>query len=346
MTDTTWLPNEIWANIATYLNDEDLARFRQVCKVTQFIGSHAILLQPLYNRLYALDKTLPALLPQDNALDAFKEAFLKIHTRQQEEIACLQVHCPRLISYPEYADVFAQNTSATLTSLEAKEAVLDKITEHHINSEGRGIGSYTLAFLNLKGLGITRLPASYFQEERNAKMLQDGISKIDCSDNALTSLNGLLISTTLQRLNCRNNQITTLNLQGLPALEYLECDNNPLIDLNLTGVHANIKNKYAELEQSLLWKQLGTATSIEKLHSIIVRLGENFSFENCLHYSPEQVDILFPDDAFPQETSYLPSFTSSAVKEMDEEFKNNKRARPAEEDDERPDDFKRMKKEG
>ena len=74
MTDTTaatnttlWLPEDVWTLIASFLDNNDLARFRQVRPLFNRIGSHAMVLQPLYNRLYAMDKTLPAVLPQEGA---------------------------------------------------------------------------------------------------------------------------------------------------------------------------------------------------------------------------------------------------------------------------------------
>ncbi len=382
MADTTRLPDEIWVHIASFLDNEDLARFRQICKVTQFVGSHAILLQPFYNRLYALDKTLPAVLSQDKAFLDFTEAFLKIDARQQEEIAYLQEHQSGLRAKVEYHEVFSPTTLLTLASLEAKDAVLDKINGEIIT---RKINVRSTS-LFLRAAKITRLPASLFQAEGYVNFWQNLVS-LDCRDNDLITLN-LQALTALQNIDCTFNKLTTLNVQGLTALlhlrcfnnqltildakglvalqslwcnnnrltsldvqgkaslQYLFCDKNPLKDLNLTGVHADTKNRYADLEKSLLWKQLSAANSHEEQQRIITRLGVNFSFENCLNYCPDQVEILFPIDAFPQETSYLPSFssTSSTVEKMDEDYKNNKRARPEEEGDLRPDEFKRSKK--
>jgi len=107
MTDSTqpWLSNELWTAIASFLDEQDLARFRQVCKANQLIGTQSSLLQPLYNRLYAMDKSLPPVLPVKNeeAFAAFTKAFLKIQTRQEEEIAYLREKNPTVTSKPEYA---------------------------------------------------------------------------------------------------------------------------------------------------------------------------------------------------------------------------------------------------
>ncbi len=458
----------IIARLGESFSFEDLDSFRQICKDTQFVGSHAMLLQPLYNRLYALDKTLPAFLPQDNAVFTFKVAFLKIHTRQQEEIAYLQKYHPELTFKPEYADVFAQNTSATLASLKAKDAVLDKINSEIIKANI----NVNSNILDLSYDHITRIPSALFQAEGYVNFWKN-LEVLNCSSNLLTNLNvqglvalrylnchnnnlttlnvqGLVALNTLVcsynqlttlnvqglvalrhlncslnqlttlnaqglvalgHLNCNRNQLTTLNVQGLvalrylncclnqlttlnvqglvaliklncehnklttlnvqglvalselycsynqlttvnlqelPAIECLECHNNPLIDLNLTGVHADVKNKYAELEKSLLWKQLSAASSPEERQPLFARLGKDFTYKNCLYYAPILAGKTIASDVISKMTSYLPSFscTSTAVEEMDEEFKNNKRARPEEEGDARPDEFKRMKKEG
>lgn len=190
MTDTTWFPNDIWTYIASYLDNKDLANFRQICNITQFVGSHVVILQPLYNRLYALDKTLPAVLPQDNSLLVFKEAFLKIHARQQEEMAHLQEHYPELTSKPEYADVFAQNTSVTLASLEAKNAALDKIN----NEIMKKFDMNGLTNLNLQGV--------------------EGLQSLSCNNNnSLTTLD-LQGLEALQFLSFDNNPLIDSDLTG------------------------------------------------------------------------------------------------------------------------------------
>ena len=348
MTDTTaatnttlWLPEDVWGLIASLLDNDELARFRQVCKLFNGIGSDAMLLQPLYNRLYAMDKTLPATLPTEGTALAFTKAFEMIQARQQQEIAYLTQYHPAVMAKPEYTQALQENSSVSLKSLEAKHALLDTVNNEIITA--RIDVNSTQLYLN--GAHITRLPVTLFQAEGYVNFWKN-LTRLDCSNNHLTALNvkglvaleelycynnqltalnvqGLAVLrqlgchnnkltalnvqglvalqalscynnrltalnvqglVALQMLNCSNNQLTALNVKGLVALQLLRCDNNPLTDLNLTGVPAVIKNKYAELEKSLLFKQLNSPLSIQARREIITRLGADYTYKNCLRY--------------------------------------------------------------
>lgn len=358
-----WLPNEIWVNIASFLDNQDLAKFRQLCKTTQFVGSHAAILQPLYNRLYALDKTLPTLLPQDNAFIAFKEAFLKILTKQEKEFMHLITH-HRDLTCAIWHPVLVLNSQITLAWLEARDEAIDKINSELIIPSINVNGTHLI----LRNLRINRLPASLFQTERYVKFWKN-LRHLNCTNNDLTSLdvqelvaleelhsdgNPLTVLNVqglakLQKLGCKATSLTHLNLQGLAALQYLDCHWERLINLNLTGVvDEDIKNKYGKLEKWLLWTQLETANSTEEQKRIIARLGKDFTYANCLYYAPIYGSKTLASNILSQVSRYLPSFSSapSIVNEMYEEVKNNKRARLEEEGDARRDNFKRVKKEG
>ena len=240
MTDTTattntalFLPEEAWGLIASFLDNDDLARFKQVRPLFNHIGSHAGALQPLYNRLYAMDKTLPADLPQEGTAIFFKQAFEKIQARQQQEIAYLTQHHPAVMAKDEYAQAIQQNKSVSLKSLEAKNTLLDAINSNIITSKIIDINS---AFLNLNQQRITRLPVTLFQAEGYVNFWKN-LTSLDCDNNQLTELNvqGLVA---LQRLECDNNQLTALDVQGLVALQQLGCCNNQLTALNVHGLVA------------------------------------------------------------------------------------------------------------
>ncbi len=278
MTDNTeaqneglWLPEDIWAFIACFLDNDDLAKFRQLCKTTQFVGSHAAILQPLYNRLYAIYDTLPPLLPQESTLSAFKQAFEKIQIRQQFEISYLTVHHSNLMAKAENAQVLEENTTVSLKSSEAINALLDKINSEIIKAKI----DLNSTRLDISSACITRLPVSLFQTEGYTNFWQN-LTYLNCDNNLLTTLNVHELAA-LRLLYCDNNQLTTLNVQGLAALRvlycdnnqlttlnvqgfvflrWLHCDNNPLKTLILTGVHPVTKNRYGELERSLLLNPL------------------------------------------------------------------------------------------
>ena len=328
-----WLPNDIWATIASFLDNKDLNQFRQLCSATQFVGSNVIILQPLYNRLYAMDDTLPPLLPQEGTLTAFKQACEKIQAKQQSEITYLTKCHPTIMAKTKYKEIFKKSVTMLLQSLEAKNASLNKInrkiikTKINLNRTG----------LDLDGIGITRLSAALFQEPaeihfwRNLTYLSCNQNKLDilnvqelaklqwlsCNENQLTTLNvkGLAV---LKGLECNNNQLTTLNVQGLTALKELlcnmnklltlnlqglatlkklNCHNNPLKTLILTGVHASTKDKYAELERILLFNKLSQTNSPQARRAIIRRLGADYTPENCRKYCPIYATKLFASDS-------------------------------------------------
>ena len=156
------------------------------------------------------------------------------------------------------------------------------------------------------------------------------LQQLWCSKNQLTTLDvqGLVA---LQQLWCYNNQLTVLNVQGLVALQELDCDKNPLKTLILTGVPANVKNQYAELERSLLFKKLSQTDSIEARRAIIRRLGTDYTPENCAKYlGPVYAEKLFASDsansvcsfassALSQASAFLPSFGENRLKRKRDE---------------------------
>lgn len=276
MTDNAPTQNKtIWIEIARFLDNADLAKYRQLCTFTQLVGSHVVILQPLYNRLYAIDNTLPAALSQEGTLLAFQQAFKKIQARQQSEIAYLTRHHPALIAKPDYVKTFLESTSLTLTSLEIREGVLDKMNREIIE-EKINLNSH---YLDLDMAYITRLPISLFQVEIYLDFWQN-LTHLSCKCNQLTTLNVQALTALqflnccynhltelnvqglamLERLDCYRNQLTELNVQGLAELKDLDCSNNPLKTLILEGVHVTTKKKYADLEKNLRFKQLSPSS--------------------------------------------------------------------------------------
>ena len=334
MTDTTattnnptlWLPLEIWAMIVNLLSPDELMALSLVCKTFHRAVTDDVMLQPLYNRLYALDKTLSATLPRQGAALTFKRAFEKIQARQQEEIAYLTQHHPALMAKPEYVQALHQNSSVSLKSLEAKNTILDAINREIITSKIIDINSTEL---DLNQARITRLPVTLFQAEGYVNFWKN-----------------------LTELDCDNNQLTALNVQGLVALQTLYCDNNSLTDLNLTGVSAAIKNRFAELERSLLFKRLSASDSFQTRQAIIAKLGADYTYKNCFYYCPVYAAKLFISDlssqvynlassALSQTGAYLPSFGTNNNSPANPQ---QKRARDKEQEPNDEPEAKRRKK--
>ena len=230
MTDNTklnaqfYLPADVLNLIVRLLDNDELERFRQVCKLFKEIGSDFMILQSLYNRLRTIDKTLLADLPQKGALAAFKQAFAKIQARLQQEIAYLTQHHSEVMAKSEYAQSLQKSSSMSLELLEAKNSFLDIINSEiitpyiNINSSN----------LNLKGAHITRLQVEVYTN------FWKNLTYLDCSDN----------------------QLISLNLQGLTELQWLDCRNNPLIELILTSVPSVIQEEHGYLETIWFLKKL------------------------------------------------------------------------------------------
>ena len=406
------LPNDSWTTIASFLDNDDLAKFRQLCRVTQLAGSDMYILQPLYNRLYALDNTLPPLLLKKGTLIAFKQAFKKIQARQQFEMTYLTQHHPSIMAKPEYVQVFQENTAISLQSLEAINAGLDKVNSEIIRKK---INPNNTSF-NLNKIRITRLPIALFQEPVYAHFWQK-LTYLNCDNNQLTALNVQSLATlyrldcnnnqlstlhikglaVLRSLDCSNNKLTTLNLQGLTSLQglecggnqltslnvqelialgfldcknnllttlnvsslaslwFLDCNNNQLIDLHLTGVHKNTKNKYAELERTLLFSKLSQTESPKDRRDIICRLGDDYTTENCLKYCPVYAATLltsasansvyhFASSTLAQVSAFLPYFSLAGSLKRKRDKDEIDTEKLLEESDNQPDLKKRKRK--
>ena len=221
-----WLPEEIWGLIALFLDNDELTQFKQACKKFNSIGSQAIVLQPFYNRLYAIDKTLPEALPLEGAALAFKKAFESIQARQQQEMTYLTKH------HPEYTEVLQGNSMTSLKSLESSNALLDKINSEIIT---RRI-NINNPILVLSKSHITRLPVMLFQTEPYVNFWKK-LTVLHCSNSPLATLD-LQKLVALQYLYCYNNQLIRLRVQGLTKLRLLACYNNQLTALNVQGLKA------------------------------------------------------------------------------------------------------------
>ena len=242
MTDTNtnpvfYMPRDIWAVIANYLDTHEFLAFKQVCKYFNALDAENSILQPLYNRLRALDETLPALLPKENALDFFKSSFKKIQTRQQEEIAYLTQHHPDLMK--EHENVVKANSSAkTLKSLEENNTILDAVNLCVIKKEILHKYQTWDNSLYLNEIHITRLvlKRDNFTEKNDITYFLNECFKIECTKNLLTNINkkDLTACSKLHTINCADNKIISLNLENYPEIKTLCCSNNQLTTLKLS----------------------------------------------------------------------------------------------------------------
>jgi hypothetical protein len=237
MTDSTSiysLPEELINLIGQFLTPEELAQFRQICKLFYKVGAESSLLQPHYNRLRALDPSLPAQLPRQNAPQAFKEAFEKIRAAQLSEINYLSSHHDAT-QHPYLNRPLSPIIS--LEQLEERSAELDKINSDIIRPIiDTNLNQANNHILNLSDKGITRSPGSLIKIAAYAEFWKN-LTELIFTDNQLTTLH-LEDLTALQELTCDNNNLTSLILKGLTALEYLDCSENELTKLDLQDLKA------------------------------------------------------------------------------------------------------------
>ena len=67
------------------------------------------------------------------------------------------------------------------------------------------------------------------------------ITELNVSDKGIRSLQGIEHFTALTKLDCHNNQLTSLNVLGCSALTELDCANNQLAALDVSGYTALTK---------------------------------------------------------------------------------------------------------
>lgn len=273
MTDFTYLPNDLWREVAKFLSPKD---YKALLLVSQFfntkVSTTACFLQPVYNRLYALDPSLPALLPIDeiNAMNCFCTAAEKILARHQVEVEYLQggMYAPNKMP-SEYLEKLHLR-SATIEQLEENSAILDEVNSQIIRTNIDA--AMTSTNLGLQFSRLTRFPeslikepiyAEYFKKLTSLDLTSNNIQNFDFSsldklttlDCSLNNLQSFKIPSSLTDFMCAHNCIQELDLSKLNQLTALYCNNNLLQSLilpkgnNLVRLNCS-KNKLQTLDLS------------------------------------------------------------------------------------------------
>ncbi len=250
---SAFLPTEIIAYIESLLTLPELAGFKQTCKLLNNIASDVQFLQPMYNRLYAIDPSLPALLTPATAVIDFNAALLKIRKTQNAEVESLKQRYSDLFTM-EGQEVLSCYAPETIEALERKEAWLDIFNANMIE---RVIEKNPLSItLSLSGMGITRIPIAMIKIEANP-YYWERLQNLDCSNNKIMALNNLSDLKALQILDCQDNNLTALNLCNFPNLTTLNCDKNNIVFLRMHKLPSFInlscnKNKISDLNLTTL----------------------------------------------------------------------------------------------
>ncbi len=245
MADFDNIHYELIGLIMEYLNPEDLASFRLVCLSFKNTISAASVLQPLYNRLYEIDKTLPPQIdPKADAFLVFKNAFEQVRSKQDEEIAYLadknSMYAKLFYGILEKGTEsnFSALPTKTIEDLQRRDFELNQINISRINAKCN-FSWNTSAVLDLSGSNLTR-----FIVPEDKQDYFSTLESIDLDRNQLTTLN-LNGCPALQYLNCNQNKLTTLTVDKCPQLETVVCRENKLTTLNLNN-NPFIKEVYCQ----------------------------------------------------------------------------------------------------
>ncbi len=211
--------NDLITLMARYLSPKDLNALRLVSNTLKNKVSAATVLQPLYNKLYAIDNTLPARIDTSNPFASFKRAFEIICVRQNKEIAYFknqQINFP----YLSLDSIEAlQKTNALLNQIN-----IDKINQVICNrQQGNALQENVL---NLFRVGITR-----FIITEEMKGYFACVKKIFCDENLLSVLN-LEDCLKLEEVYCNRNEIKSLVLNKKAPIRWIECSHNLLEVVN------------------------------------------------------------------------------------------------------------------
>lgn len=131
-----------------------------------------------------------------------------------------------------------------------------------------------LQMLDVKNNNLSEIILKKHPHFRGLNCATNPISHLDLSENR----------DIFTHLICNDTMIEKLDLANFTKLGTLKIDNMPLTDLNLTGAHPQAINDYRELEITLLFEKLKTATPAQKEDIIKTRLGEDYTPENCEKY--------------------------------------------------------------
>lgn len=238
MTDFTHIynHNDMLSVMADYLSPSDLASLRLVCQTLKNKISAAVILQPLYNKLYDIDKTLPAQINPTNAFLNFKQAFEKIRTMQQEEITFFKKQGIDFPNISENSIEVLQQTDALINQInidKINKAIDNALEEDALMLFRAGITRFIVP--EDKKLYFTKIKKLYCDGNQLAVLsLEDCIAleEVYCSNNRIKILS-FNQHARIRVLNCSQNLLRALNFKGFSHLEDLECSFNECRILNL-----------------------------------------------------------------------------------------------------------------
>lgn len=225
------VPNEIWLEIACYLQEpEELYHLQLVCKSLFSSGSTDSLWQPLLNRLHAIDDTISPIPKLGQSIrQAFIEGFTFIKQEQEAEINnLLCFHKKRAKNY--FLDAKLPHGRTTLFTLEQRHTKLDDFNRKLVIPVLDDAKQKHLHIISFDGLGISRFPQDVFCRSEYNNLFKRLIG-LSCDRNLLRKFpKSIRALTALRVLTCSVNYIHTLpeEIGELAELRTLICTENDL----------------------------------------------------------------------------------------------------------------------
>lgn len=298
-------PEDIWIEIARYLEPEELYTLQLVSKVFLDLGSTDTLWQSLLNRLHAIDESISVNPRMGQSIrEAFIEGFSLVKNHQRNEMNYLA--CNNLYIAPGF-----QNS---LSDLEAISEKLDAVNDALISTtltEAIRIKSQTLDLTNLY---LTRLSRKSLIEKGPIDFWQNLII-LNCANNNISILPKWICKLpSLQELILNNNLLESLpeSIGNLSTLESLELDSNRL---------QLITESIVNLQQlNFLWCQYNYLESLPESISNMPSLKGLYCKGNYLKSLPESICNKFYDDWSHQmlREQNLPDYDTSESEFSDE----------------------------
>lgn len=217
-------PIEIWSKIAALFSPIDLNHFMSGTKL--FLNAakdprvERSICRELYQRLCRLDLTLPAQLPQENPIKAYRTALIQVQDSQKKEMRYLKKYYPQIVD--QIMNGQQLDTLTPLAKEETLSTILDRINTAIITP---AIDPQTNE-LNIENLHVTRIPSSLLTNPAYAAFFA-GLSELNCNNNNIRILE-LRNLPALRILDCQQNGMQLLRLENLPALADVDCSDNAI----------------------------------------------------------------------------------------------------------------------
>lgn len=245
-----FFPLEIWWEITSYLEPEEIANLKLVCKTfREHLSASALdsIWMPFLNRLHAIDPTISVKVPTGKVQEHFLQVIKTVAQHQHDEIDELFQTYSFTGNEPQEWSIdddiikrklkeidVVKSSQPTLVNLEKIDYLLNELNAKLIKGVLKNNLSEDHLELTSSVCYLTRIPTQIFLHPSYQSFWEDLIA-LDCAGQGIRFIGeGIKICASLQHLDISRNQLFALP-QALASLEELlsvECANNNLTDLS------------------------------------------------------------------------------------------------------------------